>query len=140
MKIVSTAVHVVVNAARTGAPEERERPLVRVKHHLLRLTRIGAREHHAAVAKTDVRDFHRRRHSVHHDDVVAPVELVGLARRERQRNIGARRLARALLAPDPGVTANRIITALITEPPQLLEHPNERQPLARRLAVILQKQ
>ena len=132
--------HVVVDAARAGAPEEGERPLVRVENHLLRLTRIGAHEHHAAVAKTDVRDLHGRRHPVHHDDLVAPVELVGLARRERQRNIDARRLARPLLAPGPGIAANRVITALIAKPPQLLEDPNERQPLARRLAVILQKQ
>src|SRR5208282_6069766 len=42
--------HVVVDAARAGAPEEREGPLVGVEHHLLRLAWIGAREHHAAVA------------------------------------------------------------------------------------------
>jgi hypothetical protein len=35
---------------------------------------------------------------------------------------------------------NRVITALIAEPAQLLKDPNERQSLARRLAVILQKQ
>ena len=87
-----------------------------------------------------MRDLHGRRHPVHHNDLVAPIELVGLARRKRQRHIGARRLARALLAPGPGVAANRVITALIAEPTQLLEDPNERQPLARRLAVILQKQ
>src|SRR5271166_5462430 len=33
-----------------------------------------------AVAKADVRDLHDRRHPVHHDDLVAPVELIGLAR------------------------------------------------------------
>ena len=57
----------------------RERSLVGVENHLLRLTRIGAREHHAAGAKTDVRDLHSRRHPVHHNDVVAPVELLGFA-------------------------------------------------------------
>ena len=122
------------------APEERERMLVGVEHHFLRLAWIGAREHHAAVTEADVRDLYGRRHPVHHDDLVAPVELIGLARREGQRHIGVRRLARVLLAPGPGVTANRVVTALVAERQQLLENPNERQPLARRLAVILQKQ
>jgi hypothetical protein len=54
--------HVVVDAARAGAPEEGEGPLVRVEHHLLRLARIGAHEHHAAVAEADVRDLRGRRH------------------------------------------------------------------------------
>ena len=86
--------HVVVDAARAGALEEGERPLVRVEHHLLRLARIGAHEHHPAVAEPDMRDLHGRRHAVQHDDLVAPVELVGLARREGQRHEGARRRAR----------------------------------------------
>src|SRR5208337_4642855 len=55
-------------------------------------------------------------------------------------HIGARRLARVLLAPAPGVTANCVVTALVAERPQLLENPNERQPLARWLAAVLQKQ
>ena len=80
--------HVVVDAARAGAPEEGEGALVRVEHHLLRLARIGADEHHPAVAQTHVRDLHGHRHAVHHHDLVAPVELVGLARRERQRHKG----------------------------------------------------
>jgi hypothetical protein len=78
------------------------------------------------VAKADVRDLHDRRHPVHHDDLVALIELIGLARRERQRHIGVRRLARVLLALGPGVTANRVVTALVAERPQLLENPNER--------------
>ena len=91
--------HVVVDAARAGALEECERPLVGVEHHLLRLARIGAHQHHAAVAEADMRDLHDRRHPVHHDDLVAPVELVGLARRERQRHKGIRRRARVRLRP-----------------------------------------
>ena len=45
-----------------------------------------------------MRDLHRRRRAVHHDDLVAPVELVGLARREGQRDEGARRRARVASA------------------------------------------
>ena len=64
--------HVVVNAALAGALEEREGALVGVEHHLLRLPRVGAHEHHAAHGKPDVGDLHRRRHAVHDDDLVAP--------------------------------------------------------------------
>ena len=59
---------------------------MRVEDHLLGLARIGAHEQHAAVAEPDMRHLHRRRHTVDHDDLVAPVELVGLARREDQRH------------------------------------------------------
>ena len=62
--------------------EEREGPIMCVEHHLLRLARIGPDKHHAAMAETDVRDLHGRRHAIHHDDLVAPVKLVGVARRE----------------------------------------------------------
>ena len=128
--------HVVVDAARAGALEERERPLVRVEHHLLRLARIGAHEHHPAVAETDVRDLHRRRHAVQHDDLVAPVELVGLARRESQRDEGARRRARMLLPPTCRITANGGVAAVKAEPLQFLENADQRQTLARRLLRI----
>ena len=109
MKIVSTCrFHVVVEAAPTGALEERERPFVRVEHHLLRLTRIGAHEHHAAAAKSDVGDLQRHRCAVQHDDLMAPVELIGFAGRKRQRHIGVRRRARMLPAPLARVTANGV--------------------------------
>ena len=75
--------HVVVDAAPAAAPEKCERPVVGVENHLLRLARIGAHEHHAAVAEADMRGLHDRRHAVQHDDLMAPIELVGLARRER---------------------------------------------------------
>ena len=69
--------HVVVDSAPAGAPKEREGAVVRVEHHLLRLARIGANEHHAAVAEPDVGDFHRRRHAVDDDDLVAPDPMGG---------------------------------------------------------------
>ena len=56
-------------------------------------------------AEPDVGDLHRRRHPVHDDDLMAPVELVGFARRERQGNVGFRRRARMPLAPAPRVAA-----------------------------------
>jgi len=73
--------HIVVDAARAGALEERERAFVRVEHHLLRLARIGPHERHPAMAQPHVRDLHRHRHrhAVQQNDLVTPVELVGLA-------------------------------------------------------------
>jgi hypothetical protein len=132
--------HVVVHAPPASALEERKRPLVGVEHHLLRLARIGAHEHHAAVAKTDVRDLHDRRHAVQHDDLVAPIKLVGLARRKSQRHISIRRRTRALLAPGNRIAANGGITSLVTEAAQVLVQSDERQPLTGRLALVLLQQ
>ena len=132
--------HVVVDAAPAGALEERERPFVGVEHHLLRLARIGAHEHHPAVAEADMRDLHDRRHPVHHDDLVAPVELVGLARRERQRHIGVRRRARIRSSPSSRIAPDGVIAAFVSKRPQLLENPDERQPLARRRLDVRRQQ
>ena len=128
--------HVVVDAAPAGALEERERTLVGVEHHLLCLARIGAHEHHPAVAEAEVRDLHRRGHAVHDDDLMAPVELVGLARRERQRDEGARRRTRMLLPPTYRITANGGVAAVKAEPLQFLENADQRQTLARRFLPI----
>jgi hypothetical protein len=128
--------HVVVDAALAGAAEERERPLVGVEHHLLRLARIGAHEHHAAVTEPHVGDLHRRRHAVHHDDLVTPIELIGLARRKGQRNVGRRRRARMLLPPTDRVTTDGGVAAVKAKPLHLLENANQRQTLARRFLRI----
>src|ERR1700730_6561922 len=92
-----------------GMTNAAPRPLVGVEHHLLRLAGMGADKLHAAVAETDVRDLHDRRHAVHHDDLEAPIELVSFARRKRQRHVGVRHLARVLPAPGPGIAANSVI-------------------------------
>ena len=68
-----------------------------------------------------MRDLQGRRHAAHHDDLVAPVELIGLARRKRQRNLGGGRLARVLAAPDLGVASDGVVAAFIAQRPQLLE-------------------
>ncbi len=132
--------HVVVDAACAGALEEGKRPLVGVEHHLLRLARAGANEHHAAVAQANVRDRHRHRDAAHQDDFVAPVELVGLTRRERQRHIRLGRLSGVLPAPKPGIAANCGVAAVVAQPSPLLEEANERQPFARPALGVLRQQ
>ena len=105
--------HVVVDAARAGALEEGEGPVVGVEHHLLGLARIGPHEQHPAVAEPDVGDLHGHRHAVHQHDLVAPVELVGLARRKAQRHIGRRRRLPRAPCPAPGVAPHRVVAAVV---------------------------
>jgi hypothetical protein len=100
---IDRRLHIVVNPTRAGAPEEREGALVRVEHHLLALARIGANEHHPAVAEPDMRHLQGRRHAADQSQFVTPIELVGLAPRKAQRNIGVRRPARALLSPGDSI-------------------------------------
>jgi hypothetical protein len=61
---------------------------------------------------------------------VAPVELVGLARRKTQRHIGRRRPVSMRPAPPFGVAPHRIVAAVIAAPPQFLKDPDQRQLLA----------
>src|SRR5438477_1012034 len=128
--------HVVVDAARAGALEEGEGAAVRVEHHLLGLARISPHEQHPAVAQPDMRDLHGHRRAVDQHDLMRPVELVGLARRKAQRYIGFRRGRAALDTPPLRVTPNRVVAAFITQTAQLLEDPDQRQPLASRLRLV----
>lgn len=76
--------YVVVDAAAAGAFEQRERPVVGVEHHLLRLVRISSCEQHAAVTQPDMSDLHEYGHAVEESDLVAPIEPIGLTRRKAQ--------------------------------------------------------
>ena len=133
--------HVVVHAAPTGAFEESERPLVGVEHHLLRLARIGANEHHAAVA-----------------DAQMPRPSRSSSPRPSQRSRGSSRIDRPRPArtsaaqrhlpsrwrsscrPGPRIAADGVIAAFVAGRPQLLENPDERQPLARRRLGVRRQQ
>src|SRR5690606_15388141 len=84
----------------------------------------------------DVGHLHGRRHAVDQDDLVAPVELVGLARRVVERHIGFRRHGSPVLRPALGVASYRIVAAVVTETPKLLVNPDQGQLLARRLARV----
>ena len=77
-----------------------------------------------------MRDLDRHRDTVDQHDLVAPVELIGLARLEAQRH-ESRRHPRAFLAP-PGrrVSPDGVIPALVAEPAEILEDPQQRHPLA----------
>ena len=128
--------HVVVDAASAGALEEREGAVVSIKHHLLRLARIGPHKQHPAVTEPDMGNLDDHRRAAQQDDFVAPVELIGLPRSKAQRNIGGGRRLPMLLGPSPGVAAQRIIAALVTAPAQVLEDPDQCQLLTGRLGRI----
>jgi hypothetical protein len=105
---------------------------VGVEHHLLRLARIGPHEQHPAVAEPDLRHLHRHRDPGDQHHLVAPVELVGLARREAQRHERRHRRRGPLALPAGRVPPHRVVAALVAEPAQLLEDPDQRQPLPAR--------
>jgi hypothetical protein len=136
---INRRLHVVVDAARAGPLEEGEGAVVRVEHHLLGLARIGAHEQHPAMTQPDMRHLDGDRRAVDQHDLVAPVELVRLAQRKAQRYVGFRRRRPAFDVPCLGVAANRVVAATVTEGAQLLEYPDQRQPLARRLALVRQQ-
>ena len=112
---IDSRFHIVINPARAGALEEREGALVRVEHHLLALARIGANEHHPAMAEPHMRDLQGGRHAVDQRDLVGPVELVGLARRKAQRDIGVSRRACALLPPGDRIPPDRRVAASVAK-------------------------
>ena len=80
--------HVVVNAAPTGAAEKGKTAVMSIKHHLLALARIGSHEQHPAVAEPDMGDLDRHRRAVDQHHIVAPVELVGFSRGKAKRHEG----------------------------------------------------
>ena len=126
---VHRGLHVVVDAPRAGALVEGEGPVVGVEHHFLALARIGPHEGHPAVAEPHVRDLDRHGDAVDQHDLVAPVELVGLARIEAQRHEGRRRRGRLPAPPLGCIAPYRVVAALVTEPTQVLEDPQQRDPL-----------
>jgi hypothetical protein len=108
-----------------------------IEHHLLRLAGIGPHERHPAVTQADMGHLDRHRHAIEDHDLMAPVELVGLARIEAQRNIGTGRGFLRHLRPTGRVAPNGIIAAAIAAVPQLFVDPNDGQTLPLRSPGIL---
>ena len=55
-----------------------------IEHHLLRLARIGPHKEHPAVTQANMGHFDGGRRPIDHDNLVAPVELIGFAGRKAQ--------------------------------------------------------
>ena len=128
--------HIVIDAARAGTPEEGKRPVVGIKHHLLRFSRIGADKKHPAMAQPNMRYFHRDRRVVDAHNLVAPVELVGLTRRKNQRHIGLCRHRAAFFCPAIGIAPHGVIAAFKSSTAQFLKNPDQCQPFPGGLALI----
>ena len=126
---VHRGAHVVVDAALAGAAVERERPVMRVEHHLLRLARVGAHERHPAVAEPDLRHLNGCRMPAQQHDLGRPVELVGLAGRVAQRDVGIRRAGAALAQTCLGVAAHGVVAAREALGAQVLVDPHQVEPL-----------
>jgi hypothetical protein len=88
------------------------------------------------VTEPDVRYFDGHGRAIDQHDLVAPVELVRFSRREAQRHVGLRCRRTVRGAPLPGIAPNRVVAALVTEPAQLLEYPDQRQPFTTRLTLV----
>ena len=97
-------------------------------------------EQHLAVAPAQTRHLHRDRRAINQHDLVAPVELVGLARREAERHERLRYLRRAVATPATGVPPHRVVAVPIAQPAQRLEHPDQGQTLAAGLDLVLRQQ
>ena len=106
--------HVVVDAARRHASEEGKRPRMRVEQHLLCLARIGPHIHGPRRAQSHMRDLHAHRLARDLHVLMAPVELIGLARSEQQRDERRRihHIATSRLPPAGRITANRVVRAV----------------------------
>ena len=125
--------HVVVDAPRASTAEKRERLLVRVEQHLLALPMLRPDIGHPAVAKTDVRDLQPDQLAPDDRVLVAPVELVGLARIEDQRDMRLRRRPGLPTLPPPRRMATHgVVAARVAQGLQILENPHQRHLLALR--------
>ena len=75
-------------------------------------------------------DFDRCRHTVDQNGLMAPVELIGLAWIEAERNIGPRCGDLGCSLPLRGIPPDGVIATVITKVPQILVDPNRRQALS----------
>ena|GEM_PF-3287838 len=107
-----------------------------VEDHLLALAHIGPREHHPAVTEPDMCDLHRDRRACDDHNLMAPVELVGLARLVIERHISLSGGGAAPLRPGLREATNGVIATLVAERPHLLEDPDQGQPFSGRLACV----
>ena len=134
--------HVVVDPARRHAAEEGERPRMRVEQHLLGLARIGPNIDRPRGAQPHVRHLHPHRLARDLHVLVAPVELVGLARPEHQRDERWRvRHAPASLQPPPRrVAPDRVVRPVEPLAHQQVMNPRHPQLLAPRPRLVLFQQ
>ena len=84
---IDGGLHIVIDTPRTGTAKESERLVMRIEDHLLDLPWISPHKWHPAVAQANMCGLHGRRDTVDQNNLMAPIELIGLARIKAQRNI-----------------------------------------------------
>ena len=90
-----------------------------------------------AVAEPHVRSLHTGRRTRQARELVAPVELVGLAGVEAQRHVGLRRRQQTAPAPPRlGVAPHRVIAAGVAQSRKVLVDPQQRQTQPARRPLI----
>lgn len=134
---INGGLNVVIDAPRTGTTKESKRLVVGVKHHLSGLARIGPDKRHPAMAQTDMRDLDGRGDAIDQNNFMAPVKLIGFTGIKTQWHIGSGGRFSCRLRPTGFIPAHRIIAAVLASIAQLLVNPNQCQPLALGLPVIL---
>ena len=131
---------VVVDPALAAAAPQTERPPVGIEHHLLGFAQDtpppGTR---ASGTRRKCATFTGSRPTAQVDHLVAPVELIRLARREHQRHERGAAGATLLAPPAAGKAAHSVVAALVALPPQEIEQPLQRQPLPPRPRHILRQ-
>src|SRR5690606_2794451 len=88
----------------------------------------------------DMGNLHRRRHALDQDDLMAPVELIGLTGCIVERHVGFGRHGTPVLRPSLCIAPDRIVAAVVTLRPKLFVNPDQRQSLARWLAFVRGKE
>ena len=134
--------HVVVNPACRHAAEKGERPRMRVEKHLLAFARIRSHIDRARRAQPHVSDLHPHRLAGDLDVLVAPVELIGFARPEHQRDEGRRiRHAPAPLQPPPrSIATDRVVRPVEPLAQQQVVDARDAQLLSPRSRLVFFKQ
>ena len=91
--------HVVIDAPLTAASKKGKGTVMRIKHHLQRLTGIGHHKALPAVAQSKMRYLRHLYHPVEDHPLVAPVKLVRLTRGKAQRYEACTGIPPLLLTP-----------------------------------------
>jgi hypothetical protein len=107
--------------------------------HLHGLARKALAEEKAAMAKAHVRHLDGHGQSADLQLLMAPVELVGLTRRELQRHVGIRRLESRLLPPAPYEPSDGVVAAFVASSLKfLVQNLRSASVLLGLLGVVLQ--
>jgi hypothetical protein len=116
---------------------------MRVEHHLLRLARIGPDVDRPRRAQPHLGHLHSHRLASDLYILVTPVELVGLAGLEHERDEGRGAVARILaprFRPAPGVATNRVVGSLKPLTAQKIMDPGHAEPIAPVPGLVLRQQ